>query len=194
MLEVGQPFPNEAEQASLSVLAASATTETLRVTVSPTAQASQTPSGYASNGDGDSDDDSHSGSGLSGGAIAGIAVGSAAVALGAAALFFYMGRTRSLKRTLDRQQAGAQVQGRPDPSFINPAAYSSTASWPAQSRYPSLLPPYHQNLDQGGREMLKPEDAEGLGVDRRSASPPTDYTVQQQQFAAGYPPMDERHR
>ena len=87
MVDSGQPFPQEAES-SISSMAATATATVTSVASEPS-DTGPPPLTETS---------THSG--LSGGAIAGIVVGSVAVLLLAAALFFYVGRTKSLKQAL----------------------------------------------------------------------------------------------
>ncbi|KAK5163558.1 uncharacterized protein LTR77_010507 [Saxophila tyrrhenica] len=174
----GEPFPNEAQQASMASLAATATTASLTVTATA---ASESGSGHAHGHDQEDYDDrsDSSSSSLSTGAIAGIAVGAGIGGIADAALFFLMCRTRSLKRQLDQQQATAQ---HPHHSWFN-----------NQSRHASSLPPY-QGIDQHGRDSLKPEGVGGLGSERsQSVSPqPTPYQVQQGQFVP-YRPMEQRY-
>jgi hypothetical protein len=78
MLQPGQYFPPEAS-ASISLLGASATSDPVS---HPTSTTSATPTPVSSH------------SGLSSGAIAGVAVCAAAVFVLAAALFFFIGRSR----------------------------------------------------------------------------------------------------
>ncbi|KAK3070094.1 hypothetical protein LTR53_011060 [Teratosphaeriaceae sp. CCFEE 6253] len=131
MLAPGQAIPEDALQ-SMSSLAATATTATVTVTATgsaTTAEASEDPNEYYPNGVDDDDDDyattsatpaptspapsttpkSSSSSSLSPGAIAGIAVGGVAFLAIAAALFFFLGRTTTMKDELNR------LRGRPSP-------------------------------------------------------------------------------
>jgi hypothetical protein len=115
MIEPGQPLPQQ-DFNSLSALAATATTTTLTVTATnswePTttsatstgpAAAAATTTGAASS--------SSSGTHLSAGAIAGIAIGAAAAAIIAAALFFMLGRNKSMKDELQRLRGPGQGGG-----------------------------------------------------------------------------------
>ena len=119
--------------------------------------------------------------------MAGIAVGSAVVALAAVGLIWLMLRTRSLKKRLDEQQA---AQSRPDPNMQSPmAAYGQP--WPShQSRQMSQLPPYKTH-DAAG-DIYKPVDSEGYAVSdvpSRQMSPHqqgSPYDMQGQQFM-GFP-------
>ncbi len=173
----GEPFPNEAQQASMASLAQTATTATLTVTATA-AFTSEAYNEYGSGGDNDGDpyDHDHDSSGLSTGAIAGIAVGAGIGGIAAAALFFLWCRPRSLKKQLDNQQATSQ---HPHHSWFN-----------CQSRHASSLPPY-QNYEQSQQDTLKPAGAEGLGSERSQSPQLTPYQMQQQQFAPLHP--DQRY-
>lgn len=105
MLNPGEKFPDEAASSSVVSGAAKATaTATSTSTVAAAA-------GGSSSG----------GSSLSGGAIAGIVVGAVAVIGILAALFFYVGRNKSLKEKVNRQSAtmSPQMGGSP-PMFQSP--------------------------------------------------------------------------
>jgi len=159
MLEPGEAFASEAS-ASISSLAATATTAVLTVTA--TNSLSPTLSGSSS-----SNNHQHqSSAGLSTGAIVGIAIGAAAAALCVAALFFMMGRQKSLKEEVARHRAAA-----PSPALIAPFMMTE-----AQSRHASQLPAY-QPYTQVPHDN-KPPDA-----------PRTPYTAYGQQFA----PDHDRH-
>lgn len=160
----GEPFPNEAQQASLASLAHTATTATLTVTA--------TGAGSSESGEYAGDSHEHHGSaGLSSGAIAGIAVGAAVAGIVVAALAFLLCRTRALKKKLDeknqqQQQAPTAQQYPPPFSPTNAAFYHD------QSRHASQLPPYH---GYAGQDMLKPEDM----MSERSSTPmQTPYQMQ----------------
>jgi hypothetical protein len=172
----GEPFPNEAQQASMESLAHTATTATLTVTETPAHSSAAYP-------DGDDDDDNghHGSAGLSDGAIAGIAVGAAIAGIGAAALFFLLCRTRSLKKQLDQQQQ--QQQQQPPTTQLPPNSPFSPAyaHYHDQSRHTSSLPPY-QGLALG--QERKPEDV----ASERSSSPmQTPYQMPGQHFAPFQP-------
>jgi len=83
------------------------------------------------------DHDHHGHHGLSGGAIAGIAVAGVAAVLICGLLFFYIGRTKSLKEVLKRNSATVPVSQTPqDPGF-------GTYGFVPQNDYrQSHLPPY----------------------------------------------------
>ncbi|KAJ4990595.1 extracellular serine-rich protein [Stagonosporopsis vannaccii] len=86
-IAVGEPIPNEATSTILNA---------------PTATPTHSPS---------------SGTHLSGGAIAGIVVGGVAFLVICAALFFYVGRSKSLKEVLKRQDGNANRASTPGPDM-----------------------------------------------------------------------------
>jgi len=90
----------------------------------------------------------HGHHGLSGGAIAGIAIGGVAVLLLCGLLFFYMGRTKSLKDVLRRNSATVPVSQTPqDPSYgYGFVGQQSPHDYYRQS---SHLPPYGHGLYAG---------------------------------------------
>lgn len=201
MLEPGEPFPDEAQ----TLMASMAASATATVTVTPSSTPTPTPtvtssSDSSGNNDNDNDDSHHhkSSNALSPGAIAGIAIGAAAIALMAAALFFYFGRTKSLKEALESHQHVPQYA--PEPMQASGGGFYQAASRD-HSRHNSNLPPY------AGFGSPKPEDKEpepmevgGIPVDRSIVrSPPTPYTAHQQQFG-GVPSVSpqrasqDRHR
>lgn len=91
MLNPGEPFPPEGTPSSLPSASASATSST-PASSSTTSTASATAVANTAKAN----------SGLSKGAIAGIAVAGVAVLALAAALFFFIGRTKTLKQEVDR--------------------------------------------------------------------------------------------
>ncbi|KAF2471382.1 uncharacterized protein BDR25DRAFT_334001 [Lindgomyces ingoldianus] len=111
MVAPGQPLPGEASS-SLSVPSSTSTS-------SPTSTPVPTHSSHHSN--------------LSGGAIAGIAVGAAAFLVICAALFFYIGRTKSLKEVLDRRDATV--------TKTTPMTAGTEFGTPGTPGYPSQLSP-----------------------------------------------------
>ncbi|OCK72987.1 hypothetical protein K432DRAFT_411133 [Lepidopterella palustris CBS 459.81] len=102
MLQPGEAFPAEAASSSLSskpstpTPSSSALSSTPFLTATPAPATSTTAAAVAAGA-------FHSG--LSTGAIAGIAVGGASVLILAAALFFYIGRSRTLKDEVQRASA-----------------------------------------------------------------------------------------
>ena len=183
----GDTPPSEAQQASLGRLAASSTTAPFTVTTAVETMTSEYPQ-YGTNGDGgdESYDEHH---GLSTGAVAGIAVGSAVVAVAAVGLLWLLLRTRSLKKKLDEQRA---AQNQPGPGAQNPmGAYGQP--WPShQSRQTSQLPAYYD----AGADMYKKPDSEGYAasdVPSRQMSPHqqgSPYNMQGQ--FVGFQPGDDR--
>lgn len=107
-LEVGDPVPNEATSTILNA---------------PTSTPTHSSSG---------------GSHLSGGAIAGIVVGGVAFLVVCAALFFYVGRSKSLKEVLKRQDRNANGASTPGPEM----GYMPHDQVP---RYGSPAPAYGQH-------------------------------------------------
>jgi len=97
MLQPGQSFPDEAASSSMASLTSYPTS------TSTAAGSAATSSGAAAT--------SPKSGGLSAGAIAGIAIGGAVVLIMAAALFFYMGRTKQLKETVRRNSTTFPPEG-----------------------------------------------------------------------------------
>ena len=195
MLLPGQSL-NEAQQYSLSLVAATATKSIYTITETP-AQASGEyyPSHSAGSANG-SYNQSGANHGLSTGAVAGIAVGSAVVALAAVGLLLLLLRTRKLKKKLDAQQAAQQAtQNQQGPPVQSPmAAYAHGGAWPNQQRQMSQLPPY-QSSDVGA-DMYKHPDTDIYDVPSRSMSPHqqgSPYSAQGQQFMP-FRPGDPRNR
>ena len=172
MLLPGEPFPDEAQQASLSALAHTATTATISVTVTKeqeTGYSSSYPAGHHDNNEHYDESSEHSG--LSKGAVAGIAVGAAVGALAAAGLFFLMCRTRKLKQKLDNERVAAH--GRPDPNLVSPASFGPGAGGWNQQAHMSQLPPYqgYENSDMYKRDGSITEGE----MPQRSLSPQPGY-------------------
>jgi hypothetical protein len=140
MLQPGESLPGQASS-SLASMAASATTETLTVTAS-SSPTSATPAAQTTH--------SNSSSGLSGGEIAGIAVGAAAVALLAAGLCFFFGRTKSLKDEIAHHRATTN-----NPSAMPPPETAALVSPGGPQGRNSDLPPYQQ-YRQSAQEMKPP--------------------------------------
>jgi hypothetical protein len=148
MLQPGEPFPEEAS-ASMSMPTPDPTSFST-APVAPSNTAAATTSAAAAPA-------AHHG--LSSGAIAGIAVGSAAVALLAAALFFFIGRTHSYKHLINRQSATV--------SNGNPSFYSADMSHNGggaligageSQRSPGLYdgPPRYASPEPERRELASP--------------------------------------
>ena len=172
MLLPGDPFPDEQQEYSMSVLAHTATTATVVVTSTTNVDGGgYTSSAYPSAHHAKN----HHDSGLSTGAIAGIAVGSAVVVLAIlAGLFLLMRRTKKLKKDLDRQAATTtKVQGRPDPNIVSPAGYGPNGAWNQQAHM-SQLPPYqqYQGYDEAPKAMYKHDGSvTDMDMSARSMSP-----------------------
>lgn len=174
MLEPGQPLP-PAASSSMAAMASSISTVTITATptnnpsptnlaaISATSTASSTPIALSNKG-------------LSSGAIAGIAVGGVAVLVLAGALFFFMGRSRTLKEVVDNQNRQSTL---PEASQTDSAAFL-----PGSSRHTSQLPAYHQSTFNG--QENKPTEVVGLSVNNlgntRTSSPPIPYDALGQQY------------
>lgn len=184
MLEPGQPFPNEEQQLSLSMLAASATTQILTVTA--TAAHTTAASAYTSNPD--SGDNSHHSTGLSSGAVAGIAIAAAVVALAGAALCFFWRRNKSLKKKLEQQQQQNNPQAQ-NPAMSSSAMYAPVGG--AINAHQSLPPYQRYDEARAQQDAQKPPDAEVFGMDRATSPRLTPQQAQSQQFAP-FRPMDPR--
>ncbi|KAK3617018.1 hypothetical protein LTR56_025562 [Elasticomyces elasticus] len=147
MLLPGQAVPEDAMQ-SMSSLAATATTATVTVTATnsvPTSESSQylyatTSSSVAPSSTAVDDPpvNLHS-SALSPGAIAGIAIGAVAVAAIAAALFFFLGRTKTMKDELNRLRGRSDTPGRDGGEA---AAFMAAHSDGEKEDHTAQLPPY----------------------------------------------------
>lgn len=101
VLQPGEDFPAEASSSINSIAATATTAESSADSTAPAAASADDGNGDDGDDNSSSDDDS----GLSAGAIAGIAIGGFAVLVLAAALFFYMGRSRRMKNDLNAQRA-----------------------------------------------------------------------------------------
>ncbi|KAF2660149.1 hypothetical protein K491DRAFT_754771 [Lophiostoma macrostomum CBS 122681] len=84
--------------------------------------------------------------GLSGGAIAGIVVGGVAFLAICAALFFFIGRTKSLKEVMNRNDATVKTTPGPDNSYGPPGSpgYPGSPFSPSQAEF-GALPRYSQH-------------------------------------------------
>jgi len=183
MIEPGETLPTSAFQ-SLSSLAATATQVTLTVTATnswePTASATSATTNSAAAATTTAAAAKSSGS-LSAGAIAGIAIGAAAVALIAGGLFFMLGRNKSMKEELGRlHRNGPEAPPGPNrhQSYMTEAPSSHGVPYmtdPSQNHYNNQqLPPYqytpwHEHKPVGSLGMQ-----EQWQQDPRASSVPTD--------------------
>ncbi|OCK79598.1 hypothetical protein K432DRAFT_382938 [Lepidopterella palustris CBS 459.81] len=152
MLNPGEPIPAEASGISTMSLTTTIPSSTSTSTPTGLAAASQTPSSSSH----------HS---LSGGAIAGIAVGAAALLALCGALFFFVGRAKSLKEVLERKDATVvtttQVPPEPflgggySPGFAQPNDYrQSNMSQLPPSYYQHHVPPSESNPSEVGSPRM----------------------------------------
>jgi hypothetical protein len=125
MVKPGEPIPAEGSS-SLSATGSTAPTS------SPTS--SSTPSSHGVH--------------LGAGAIAGIVVGAVAFLVLAAALFFYIGRTKSLKEMMHRKDAPPATRPMSDATHWNGSQHPGSPGFP-----PSPFSPAHSqmNFEQGGQ-------------------------------------------
>ena len=171
MLLPGQPWPSE-EQDPFTTTGAAATS-------TPTSTSSSAPAATTSASS------SHSHSGLSGGAIAGIAIGAAAVALLAAVALFLCGRqSRHQQNQQSTPFMQQQVPFSPPPnshmSVYDPAKHMSMQSNAVSSALPGYYPVQnpHDSMTTGSlgpaspplHPSFAPSDALSPGGDLRSAS------------------------
>ncbi|GAB7352901.1 hypothetical protein MBLNU459_g3491t1 [Dothideomycetes sp. NU459] len=159
MLQPGQSFPSEDTSSSLANIATATLTSTVTVpsatngslAVTATASATSTPSHH----------------GLSGGAIAGIAIGGVAALVLLGALIWYMSRSRALKQTLDHQQQRqphmVESQQQPPPTGPFDEGRFDGSRW---STARSSLPPYSGG-PLASPKMMKTEEMR----DVRAGSP-----------------------
>lgn len=161
MLLPGEPFPDEAIH-SMSSMAATLTTAT--VTAGATANNAAEASASASIPPHD-----HPSSGLSGGAIAGIVVGAVAGLAILAALFFLLGRTKSLK---DRLRSNDNQNNNPTndpntPHMSHPPSWMPPANAlqyfnPNNPHASAQLPPYGHPDHQAFYEHKPPNERDSL--------------------------------
>ncbi|KAK5112736.1 hypothetical protein LTR62_003834 [Meristemomyces frigidus] len=167
MIEPGQPLPIDAFN-SLSSLAATATQVTLTVTATnswePTLTSSAPSSTASAAAAATPTTSSKSTSTLSPGAIAGIAVGAAAVALIAAGLFFMLGRNRSMKEELGRLQHNREqeVQGGRSAPYMTEGSVK---------HFSNQLPPYQYTPWQEHKPVGMPGMQERYDNSRMSSVP-----------------------
>jgi hypothetical protein len=144
MLNPGESFPPEGTPSALASLASSSAPPTATSTNGP-ATSSQAPTAVSSS------------SPLSKGAIAGIAVAGAAICALAAALFFFIGRSRSMKQVLDRTAEHPAPPTSPmyqHQSFLAPKTDMTDASSRNSTIHHSMNPHYasFDGTVVGGRE------------------------------------------
>ncbi|KAK4956201.1 hypothetical protein LTR10_005722 [Elasticomyces elasticus] len=166
MLLPGQAVPEDAMQ-SMSSLAATATTATVTVTATNSVSTSSyeayttNPSSATPSSTAQEDPAVTSGSsGLSPGAIAGIAIGAVAVATIAAALFFFLGRTKTMKDELNRLRGRSSPHGRDGGEA---AAFMAGHSEGEKQDHAAQLPPY-QSPEMRHEEYRPPHSLGGKGV------------------------------
>lgn len=163
MLEPGENFPAEAS-ASIASLAATATGDPVSTTASATPTTTPTPAPAASTGHG-----------LSSGAIAGIAIGGAAVLILAAALFYFIGRDKRKPTDADPRQS-IQVLGgaggaptdmiQKDGVLYAPIAHTST-----EYKHGSMvLPPMYDSM-KSPTTSVHPAGFSPITTSVRSPSP-----------------------
>lgn len=165
MLQPGEPVPEESTPSSASTSSSSTST--------PTASPTSTPAAA-----------SHHGVSLSNGAIAGIVVAGVVVLALACALFWFVGRHRTLKSSL----ASASQKSGTVESWVNSTNPPSTVGGPASARPPSYGP--------GDGGYMSPYDAHkswgDYGQQRHSYMP---MTPPIQELGAGDPvEMEETSR
>jgi len=143
MLQPGEPFPAEASfssSASSSTPTPSSTTSSTTSTSAAATTATATAAAAAA---------SHTT--LSSGAIAGIAIGAAAVFTLAAALFFYMGRSKTLQSEV--QRASATVHPPPSHGMYQPPGGAVFVPMKFDDSARNSTVPY----DMYGRDVQKPD-------------------------------------
>ncbi|KAK5017046.1 hypothetical protein LTR16_003190 [Cryomyces antarcticus] len=134
MLQPGESFPAEASSSIASLAAAT----TLLTATPPTRTETTTTNAAVPT----SANSQPSRKDLSAGAIAGIAVGGAAVLALGAALCFLLGRTKTLKEVIDNNEVGANRLSRPDMLHssgaqfmpVTPAGYRKSGNAPGDQR------------------------------------------------------------
>lgn len=176
MLLPGEPWPSEANDPFTTTASTS----------TPTATSTSAPAATTS-----SSSHSHSHSSLSGGAIAGIVIGAAAVALGAAVALFLCGRHSRNQHNQHNQHATPfmqqQVPFQPPShghvSTYDPMKHMSMHSSVVGSALPGYVPVHnpHDSMATGSmpptspplHPSFAPSDALGPGSDNRSETSPS---------------------
>lgn len=161
MLEPGEPWPSESTPDPFSTSAGA----------SPTSTGSPTSSSAAA---GSASSAHHHSSGLSGGAIAGIAIGAAAVAIIAAALLYLCGRqsvrdrfyhrapfdarqsyaSQSASMAKPQHMSNMTMASQPQSTFGDPYGHPSPA-------LPGYMPPQHQSLSPSMQPTYPASEAFG---------------------------------
>lgn len=152
MLLPGEPFPDEAIN-SMSSMAEAATTATV------TASAGNSGAQASSSSAASPEHHSSGGGGLSGGVIAGIVIGAVAGIAILAALFFLLGRTKSMRKRLDeREKHDRTTSTMGPPSWMPPNQQYFNPNTPHAS---AQLPPYG-HPDHGFYEQKPPDETASL--------------------------------
>lgn len=138
MVLPGQQAPDEAQLASLSALAAPATSTVTETMSMPMTMTGSAPSSSMSSVMANLRDKANH-QGLSSGVVAGIAVGVAAAAFIIIGVLFLLYRNRKLQRKLERERANAQAAGSSGQSMVGPTTYYQEP-YPRNSH--SGYPPY----------------------------------------------------
>lgn len=187
----GEPFPDEREESELTSIAATATTAT--ITAAPTGRET-TPAGATS--DSTQEEEAADGEGgLGTGTIVGIVIGAVAVAVITAALFFYIGRTRNYKKTLEHKEKAEQRQSQAPSHGHSSTFMPGGAYFDPNNRHASgQLPPYSQVHGPGYYDAQKPEDMARLSEHQmtpplRGTSPPIG-SPEMQHPMQGFTPLD----
>jgi len=147
MLQPGQPFP--AEESSSSSASSSTPTYSSTTITSTTAAAATTTAAAAAA--------TPSHSTLSSGAIAGIVVGAAAVLSLAAALFFYIGRSKTLKSEVQRTTTAQHLSQPPHGMYQSPSGQIFVPMKIDDSVRNSTIPYDIAQSQMYGRDALRPE-------------------------------------
>ena len=178
MLLPGEEAPTEAQEASLSALAHSATatlTETVTAATSAPTQ-SQTSSATLSH------------RGLSGGAVAGVAIGAVAATLIIVGLLLLMRRNRSLRHKLERARASSKPAGSSGPSMVSPVHWNDGDGRGRDGQYLSY--PSHQGHNRFSREPDPPTNPPAMAENPRPddlagrLSPPAQFSFNGEQYVA----------
>ncbi|KAK4996065.1 hypothetical protein LTR28_000314, partial [Elasticomyces elasticus] len=149
MLQPGEPFPAEASS-SIASLATATTFSTATTAAAYTGEATHSATSSSSaNGQSSHRD-------LSSGAIAGIVIGGVAVLALGAALFFLLGRTKTLKEVIDKNQVGTNRLSGPDMLQSNGAQFvpATTAGYRTSGNPLSNMGAYQKPPEESIRDNL----------------------------------------